>query len=185
MTELNNIELNNIELNDLYPLLHSNLTKNISEEITRILKEISENYNIEYDILINKYYPNNNFNFLFGNKKRIRRVLPTEMMCMGRKLDGKQCTRSRIDNLEYCLSHHKKLPNGRVDDLSYKPKLPGKRGRRKKIADYNVIQTRLETINDEQYLVDDDNNIYTYNIESPEWIGKKNTLGTIDHFYKN
>ena len=89
MTELNNIELNNIELNDLYPLLHSNLTKNISEEITRILKEISENYNIEYDILINKYYPNNNFNFLFGNKKRIRRVLPTEMMCMGRKLDGK------------------------------------------------------------------------------------------------
>ena len=61
-------ELNNIELNDLYPLLHSNLTKNISDEISRILKEISENYNIDYSALLNKYNHNNNLNFLFGNK---------------------------------------------------------------------------------------------------------------------
>ena len=48
--------------------------------------------------------------------KRKRRILPSNERCMGRKLDGLRCTRSRIINTEFCKSHNRTLPNGRADD---------------------------------------------------------------------
>ena len=52
--------------------------------------------------------------------------------CMGRKLDGKQCTRGRKDGTEFCKSHLNKLPFGRIDDDDYCVKEPSKRGRKRK-----------------------------------------------------
>ena len=59
-------------------------------------------------------------------------VLPKEVRCMGRKIDGEQCTRSRRNGCDYCLSHSKRLPHGRIDDPNYVKKVKGKRGRKKK-----------------------------------------------------
>ena len=52
-------------------------------------------------------------------KKRNRRVLDNSIRCMGRKIDGKQCTRSRLKDCDFCKSHKDNLAHGRVDDPNY------------------------------------------------------------------
>ena len=177
LKKFNQIDVTNLSTNAL-----SNITKNIYDEFNLLLKRISYDYHLDNENL-SEYLPEmSKIQCLFHTKKRIRRTLPTDMMCFGRKLDGKQCTRARRSNSEYCLSHQKSLPNGRIDDANYCKKEKGKRGRKKKHVDNNTIATRLENIDGEEYLVDVDNNVYTYNIENPEWIGKKNILGKIEYF---
>lgn len=164
------------------PVLSNELIKLIEDEIDKSLKNISDKYNIEHSE-ISFFKPNiNKISTIIGLKKRIRRTLPNELMCMGRKLDGEQCTRSRLNNKEYCLTHQKRLPNGRIDDENYVKKEKGKRGRKKKFSEIenseDYIPTRIIEINNTKYLKDFDNNVYTYNISEPTLIGKfcNNTL---------
>ena len=58
------------------------------------------------------------------------------------------------------------------------PPAPKKKGRKKKVQD-NVIETFEYAFEGETYLVDKNNNVYTYNVESPTMIGKKLVDGTI------
>lgn len=55
---------------------------------------------------------------------------------------------------------------------------PKKKGRKKKVQD-NVIETVEYTYEDITYLVDKNNNVYTYNLENPTMVGKKLVDGTI------
>ena len=160
---------------------NSHIIKVINNELSHIFKNISTDYNIDYDNLTQKYYPEMSKFNISETKKRTRRKLPDDMRCMGRKLDYEQCTRSRQDNNEFCQTHQKNLPNGRVDDNNNHKKEKGKRGRKPKI-EYDSIPTRVEYIDGENYLVDSDRNVYTYDLDNPEWIGKKNDFGNIDYF---
>lgn len=56
--------------------------------------------------------------------------------------------------------------------------LPKKKGRKKKVQD-NVIETVEYLYEDITYLVDKNNNVYTYNLETPTMVGKKLVDGTI------
>ena len=169
------------------PKLSLNISNNIIEEINILMETIADDFNIKHSDFNNKYFQNiSKITNILSGKKRTRRVLPKEMTCMGRKLDGEQCTRAKRSDTEFCLSHHKNLPNGRIDDLNYQPPVKGKRGRKKKVV-YDAseyIATKLEILDGQKYLVDSDNNVYTYNLENPEWIGKKNDLDQIEYFYK-
>ena len=109
-------------------------------------------------------------------KKRNRRVLEDEKRCMGRKIDGKQCTRSRLEGNDFCKSHKENLPHGRYDNKDYIAPEKGKRGRKKKQKEYNkedYIATTVQMIGKEQYLVDQNNFVYSYDIYCPTFIGKK------------
>ena len=90
---------------------------------------------------------------------------------MGRKIDGEQCTRSRKGSYEYCLSHHKNLKFGRIDDIKFNNISVGKICQNKKKSDEYLATKRL-VINNVTYLIDDKQNVYTYNVESPILIGK-------------
>ena len=52
------------------------------------------------------------------------------------------------------------------------------RGRKKKVKD-EFIETKEYTYNGVTYLVDQKNNVYTYNVESPSLIGEKLVDGTV------
>ena len=109
-----------------------------------------------------------------GIKKRNRRMLPNDLQCKGRKLDGEQCTRSKRLGSDFCLSHIKRLPCGRIDDGTYKKKEKGTRGRKKKNIDINegeYIATSLEIIDGVKYLVDSNNYVYSHNIDNPVFLG--------------
>ena len=71
--------------------------------------------------------------FKIQPKKRDRRHIPDNQVCMGRKLDTLQCTRRRLPGKEYCKSHAKKLTNGRIDEPIKKPTNTGKEGENEKI----------------------------------------------------
>ena len=57
---------------------------------------------------------------------------------------------------------------------------PGKRGRKKKdhilANNENYLACHLEIINNKNYLVDSDDNVYTYNIEYPKYLGKLSNI---------
>lgn len=166
-----------ISMEDIKPIIPNNILNIITEEIELILDKISNKYNIDSETLKNNYKSDiSKIGLKIGIKKRNRRILPSELQCMGRKIDGMQCTRSRRPGKHYCLSHLKSLPYGSIDDDSYQFKQKGKRGRKKKTESYSsdeYIATHLEVINGTQYLIDDDENVYSYNIEHPKLLGKK------------
>ena len=164
------------DLKKIAPLVSSELFKFVTEEIKNIVGKICTDNNLEISNVLDKYNTDIvNIGAKFGVKKRNRRVLPKDKQCMGRKLDGAQCTRGRKDGTEYCKSHMNKLPFGRIDDVMH-AKVAMKRGRKKKggsIDNNKYIVTQIETIGESNYLVDDNNFVYSFDAKNPEFLGIK------------
>ncbi len=126
--------------------LNNKLINIINDELISVLKKISSKYNIPLDEL--KCFINNHNNL--DNK------------CLAKKQDGEQCTRNKKLNSDYCGKHIHNRKYGRIDDINLE-------------KDNNFEKTHIENIDNINYLVDDDNYVYTNNIENPELIGiKKN-----------
>ena len=172
-----------IEIDKIQPMLSQNAFKIITDEMMTMLRAIQQNYKITDTQFLETYDKQiQSLSLKLGMKKRNRRVLDNSIRCMGRKIDGKQCTRSRLKDCDFCKSHKDNLPHGRVDDPNYEPPEKGKRGRKKKSVDYtdgNYIATHLEMIDGIQYLVNEEGLVFSYNIESPEFIGQKTNEGKI------
>lgn len=173
-----------IEVDKIQPMLSQNALKIITDEMATMLRKIKNQYEINDKSFIEKYEKQiQGLSLKLGMKKRNRRILDNTIRCMGRKIDGKQCTRSRLKECDFCKSHKDNLPHGRVDDPTYEPPEKGKRGRKKKSVDYtngNYIATHLEMIDGIQYLVNESGLVFSYNIESPVFIGKKTDDGKIE-----
>ena len=166
-----------LDLNNIEPILSQNTFKLFETELINILGDVAEEYNLDKEKLTTKYLPNIlNLSIKLGVKKRTKRVLPKELQCMGRKIDGEQCTRSRRNGCDYCLSHSKRLPHGRIDDNTYVKKEKGKRGRKRKSIESEYIATKLEIINGKEYLVDEYDNVFKYDLNQSEFLGTKQDI---------
>jgi len=171
-----------INLVEIKPIIPNDLFKLINVELNKILEKICYDNNLNSDMILEKYANDiSKIGSKFGFKKRNRRVLPFEFQCMGRKLDGKQCTRGKRDHSDYCKSHENKLPYGRIDE-PFKFKETKVRGRKKKDKLNDFIATHVEVIDGKNYLVDENNFVYTFNINNPEFLGIKqnNIINKID-----
>ena len=171
-----------IKLGDISPIIPNNLFKLINSELNTIIEKICNENNLDFKDISDKYSEDiTKIGTKFGVKKRNRRVLPAEFQCMGRKLDSKQCTRGKRDNSDYCKSHENKLPFGRIDE-PFKGKEVKNRGRKKRDKHNDFIATHVEIIEGKNYLVDDNNFVYTFNINNPEFMGIKqnNTINKIE-----
>ena len=173
-------DLKDVNVSNIQPIVSSGIFKIFDEELSQILKNISSEYNLDYEILKTKYSADiSNIGVKLGVKKRNRRVLPKDVQCMGRKIDMEQCTRSRRPGSDYCLSHSKRLPHGRIDDANFVKKQKGKRGRKRKSSSFNeqdYITTKIEVIKGIEYLVDEHDNVFSYNMNNPEYLGKKQDI---------
>lgn len=168
-----------IDINSIKPIMPSDLFTIIQDEIDNIFKKICIDYNLDIDTVSKRYNMDvTKIGIKLGVKKRNRRVLPSHLQCMGRKLDGKQCTRGRKDNSDYCKSHMNKLPYGRIDD-EFKLKEPLKRGRKRKSSSKEVeyVYTNIDVIDGENYLVDNNNLVYSFDINNPVFLGLKTEDG--------
>ena len=140
----------------------------------------------EIDKIVDSILPFINKKYNITPKKRNRKHIPTCDMCMGRKIDGLQCTRRRLPNMEYCKSHCRKLPNGRVDQPNPAPKVKAKRGRKRKVEfaprqnddEYATLWEKI--LEGEKYLVDIKGHVFTYQNEKLTYIGNKTLEGKID-----
>lgn len=152
-------------------ILKNPIFKMFKEELDKMLQAISLNYNIPYDEVSQIAFNNSNIALQYGIRKRTKRKIEASKQCMGRKIDGEQCTRSKKGPHEYCLSHHKNLKFGRIDDEKFNNMNQTKISQNKKKSDEYLATKRL-VVNNVTYLIDDKQNIYTYNVESPVLIGK-------------
>lgn len=106
--------------------------------------------------------------------------------CMARKSDSTQCTRQPSGQSEYCKSHQKTLPCGRIDQQVINTPHINKRGRKSKFKydprlNDNDYITLFEDIADGMRVLSDFNrNIYSYDLNSPIYLGKKMLDGKID-----
>jgi hypothetical protein len=121
-----------------------------------------------------------------GNlKKRCKKIINLEMICIGRKLDGKQCTRKKHNDTDFCRSHFIKLSNGRIDQPE-KTIIRNKRGRKRKVEfdprqyDNDYLTLWEDIINGQKVLIDSNNNIYTFDLEKPHYIGRKSIENKLD-----
>ena len=167
-------DLKHIDYNDIQPIINHESFKIFEDEMSSVLNNICHEYHLNSETVLKKYMPNMlNMSIKLGVKKRNKRVLPKEVRCMGRKIDGEQCTRSRRNGCDFCLSHSKRLPHGRIDDPNYVKKVKGKRGRKKKSLDSEYIATKIQEINGVEYLVDEYSNVFTYDLNKSEFLGTK------------
>ena len=149
------------------------LTDIIKSECEKIIEEIAYENNLDKDELIEKHLPNDLIkNFCCKNEKkktRQRKCVPIDEMCLGRKIDLTQCTRRRKGDKLFCATHSNNLPFGRIDD--------GKEygTSNKDIHNNNdYIAMMIFEHNDETFLIDNNNIVYTYDVENPIRIGIKN-----------
>lgn len=108
-----------------------------------------------------------------SRKTRIKREIDPDTRCMARIGLGSQCSRSRINNSNFCKSHHISRRYGRIDvPEGPEKKIAKRRGRRSKhekdytIEDLDInryVQAILVNINDEPYLIDQNNILYQFN----------------------
>lgn len=165
-----------LNIETIKPLVSNDLLKIVSDEIDKIVYTISETYNLKYgDVKDLVKEDINKLGIKLGIKKRNRRILPADKQCMGRKLDGNQCTRGRYkEECDYCKSHANKLPLGRIDD-EYHAKEPLPRGRKKKQnrKSSEYIVTKIETIGEQNYLVDGRNLVFSFDTKNPKFLGVK------------
>ena len=170
----NTIDFNGMDIciNDISPIISTDLFKVLKTDFLEILGDICDKYALNYNNVLEDYSLKiSKLGTKYGIKQRNRRKLNPENTCMGRKGDGKQCTRGRRIGSEYCKSHENNLPEGRIDE-PYTKKSKN-RGRKKTNKANEYINTKLELIDNVQYLVDENNYIYTYNMNNPEFIGIK------------
>jgi len=79
-------------------------------------KQLLSEYNITipetlYNSVIIEIIPNLIKEYTSNVKKRCKKNVDINLICIGRKLDGKQCSRKKSINNEYCKSHLKKIIN--------------------------------------------------------------------------
>ena len=109
--------------------------------------------------------------------------------CMGRTAKHTRCSRSCKEGYEYCQSHiNNKCPYGRFDEKIKSPeeKVVKKRGRKRKIEisdkfkneDYATLWP--EIVDGDKRLVDRFNNIYSFDLNKPKFLGVKQLDGKIN-----
>lgn len=95
-------------------------------------------------------------------KKRVKNNIPICERCEAKKASGERCSRRKKDNTQYCGTHNKGTPHGKINDT-------------------HISVEKIEIKNIEYkgiiYFVDDNNNVYNHddirhNIDNPRVLCK-------------
>lgn len=166
------MNLDNI-LNDA---INKKLQKKLDKLVTQLKSCVSEEHHDFIDTLVQSHTYNVRTVLKLNTtrKSRTKREIVPETRCMARIGLGNQCSRSRMDkDYDYCKSHYMSRPYGRIDvPEPVEKKMAKRRGRRSKndknytIDDLDIdkyVQAILININDEPYLLDQNNILYQFN----------------------
>lgn len=174
-------KINNKNHKNMYYISHK-ILHNFVEKMSKTCINIDEQ--------IFEKYMSNDFNdimmkFINNLNKKNKKALQKDLRCMGRKIDGQQCTRRKQDGNDYCQSHYKRLTNGRIDEAMKEGKKKNKRGRKRKVEfdprvyDNDFVTVWADIVDGDRVLVDSYNNVYTYDVQKPIYLGKKSIEATL------
>lgn len=125
-----------------------------TKKTTELLKNISKDYNLNYEELLSKYLNNNNVCKPCGNNK-----IQDHEQCSARKQDGMRCTRRHKEGSRFCGKHENNLKFGEYNQTEDNDS-------------EQTIRVIKITIDGKNYLMDNNNIVYTDNQEKPEVVGK-------------
>ena len=100
----------------------------------------------------------------FKKRKRVKNVVPLNERCCALRANKQQCTRRKKDGHNFCGTHVKGTPHGKVDDIGSIEKTTKK-------------QVWAEEIHGIIYYIDNENNVYNHqdvisNKQNPRIIAK-------------
>ena len=160
-------------------LLNSAINSKLEKKLDKLEKQLLQALEPEYFALVKQIMSDNTYNIRTTlkintvRKTRSKKDILPNTRCMARIGLGTQCSRSKMHNSDYCKSHYISLPYGRIDSTeSIEKKVAKKRGRRcktdkqYKVEDLDMdkyVQAILIKINDESYLLDQNNVLYKFN----------------------
>ena len=84
----------------------------------------------------------------FSKRKRVKNIVPNQLRCCAKRANGEQCTRRKKDDLEFCGTHIKGTPYGKLDYDVNEPTLAKKK------------ETWVQEIQGIQSFIDEDGNVY-------------------------
>tara|TARA_B100001093_G_C26717336_1_gene966255 strand:- start:282 stop:800 length:519 start_codon:yes stop_codon:yes gene_type:complete len=101
----------------------------------------------------------------FSRRKRSKNHVPCQLRCCARRANGEQCTRRKKDGQEFCGTHVKGTPYGKIQNNNLNTEISKK------------IEVWVQEINGIQYFIDKNENIYLHedilnNKINPSIIGK-------------
>ena len=101
----------------------------------------------------------------FKRRKRVKNIVPGGIRCCAKRANGEQCTRRKKEDEEYCGTHIKGTPYGKVE-TDDKDKISVKKR-----------DVWVQDIKGIQYYIDNESNVYNHediisNKINPEIIGK-------------
>jgi hypothetical protein len=134
----------------------------ITDEIHKIIKTISNEYQLNENDINSKILDNNwciNFNSLIENQNKKKRPINPVNYCIARKPNLKQCTRNKKNDSDYCANHQYNRPNGRIDEEIKSSHLNIKDNLDKRAVS-NFIKLKPITLFNQNYFIDINNHLY-------------------------
>ena len=102
----------------------------------------------------------------FQRRKRVKNCVPTQIRCCAKRANGEQCTRRKKEECEYCGTHIKGSPYGKVEGVA---------------DDINLVKKReiwVQDIKGIQYFIDAEYNVYNHE----DILNNKNNPEVICHY---
>ena len=127
-------------------------------QIEQIMNQFIDNISNKY--AIDKTELESMIPLIYEKKKKKITPCNNSIQCLGRKQDGKQCTRKKKEGCDICGKHINNQKDGRVDDNNNEQ------------LTNELLRTVLVNIENNEYLMDGEKNLFTFHPESPEYIGK-------------
>jgi hypothetical protein len=86
----------------------------------------------------------------FQKRKRVKNTIPIQIRCCAKRANGEQCTRRKKNNQEFCGTHCKGTPYGKINNEHINAPL--------------TTQTKIwvQDIKGIQYYIDDTGNVYNH-----------------------
>ena len=86
----------------------------------------------------------------FQRRKRVKNSIPTNIRCCAKRANGEQCTRRKKEECEYCGTHSKGSPYGKIECG---------------LEEQTIVKKRdiwVQDIKGIQYFIDAESNVYSH-----------------------
>ena len=131
-------------MTDIKPIVNPSNLNVFSNEVDSILKSISETHSIDFEQLKKKYLLIQiSLRLNLELKEGTERFLILVINVWVEKEMVNNVEEVKNQGSEFCLTHQRSLPQGRIDDNTWKEKEKGKRGRKKRLQFMRIMMNML------------------------------------------
>jgi hypothetical protein len=143
--------------------METRITRKVDTYLAEFKREMKEWFEINSSDISGKHTKSDFLKFIFDynainlskedftKRKRVKNTVPTNLRCCAKRANGEQCTRHKKEEYDFCGTHIKGTPYGKMDCTVDEPILAKKR------------DVWVQDIKGIQYFIDNSGNVYNHN----------------------